>query len=64
MKHGKQHGRRRGAVIGGDQADGDQNLELAERLGELGQDCAAHMKEPYLSINHADLLYDERGLPR
>jgi antitoxin VapB len=37
---------------------------LADRLVAIGKDCAAHLKEPYLSIDHADLLYDERGLPR
>jgi antitoxin VapB len=36
----------------------------AERLLAIGKDCAAHMKEPYLSIDHGDLLYDGRGLPR
>jgi antitoxin VapB len=37
---------------------------LVERLLAIGRDCAAHMKEPYLSIDHADLLYDELGLPK
>jgi antitoxin VapB len=37
---------------------------LAERLLEIGRDCAAHLKEPYKSIDHADLLYDGRGLPK
>jgi antitoxin VapB len=37
---------------------------LADRLVAIGEDCAAHLKEPYRSIDHADLLYDERGLPR
>jgi antitoxin VapB len=36
----------------------------AERLLAIGKDCAAHMKEPYLSIDHGDLLYDGQGLPR
>lgn len=36
---------------------------LAERLLAIGKDCAAHLKEPYRSIDHADLLYDDRGLP-
>lgn len=37
---------------------------LAERLLEIGRECAAHMKEPYKSIDHGDLLYDENGLPK
>jgi antitoxin VapB len=37
---------------------------LSERLLAIGRDCAAHLKEPYRSIDHAELLYDERGLPR
>jgi prevent-host-death family protein len=38
--------------------------QLAERLMAIGRDCAAHLREPYRSIDHAELLYDERGLPR
>ena len=37
---------------------------LADRLLEIGKDCAAHLKEPFRSAPHADLLYDEKGLPR
>jgi len=37
---------------------------LAERLLVIGRDCAAHLKEPYKSIDHGDLLYDENGLPK
>jgi antitoxin VapB len=37
---------------------------LAERLLSLGRDCAARLKEPYRTVEHGDLLYDERGLPR
>ena len=32
---------------------------LAERLLAIGQDCARHLKEPYRSAEHGDLLYDE-----
>ena len=38
--------------------------DLADRLLQIGKDCAIHLKEPFRSIDHADLLYDERGLPR
>ena len=37
---------------------------LAERLFQIGRECAAHMKEPYLSIDHGEMLYDEKGLPK
>lgn len=38
--------------------------DLAERLMAIGRDCAVHLKEPFKSIDHGDLLYDENGLPR
>jgi len=38
--------------------------DLAERLLAIGRDCAAHLKEPYQTIDHGELLYDESGLPR
>jgi antitoxin VapB len=37
---------------------------LAARLLAIGKDCAAHLKEPARSIDHADLLYGADGLPR
>jgi antitoxin VapB len=37
---------------------------LSDRLLKIGKDCAAHLREPFLSIDHGDLLYDERGLPK
>jgi antitoxin VapB len=37
---------------------------LAERLLAIGKECAAHMREPWLSMDHGDLLYDEKGLPK
>jgi antitoxin VapB len=43
--------------------DADKD-NLAERLLEIGRECAAHLKEPYRSIDHGDLLYDEKGLPK
>jgi antitoxin VapB len=41
-----------------------ERLSLADRILAIGKDCAAHLKEPFRSIDHADLLYDEKGLPR
>jgi len=37
---------------------------LAERLVEIGKECAARLKEPYRTKDHEELLYDEKGLPR
>jgi antitoxin VapB len=42
----------------------EHSLSLADRLLAISRDCAAHLKEPFRSADHADLLYDERGLPR
>jgi len=42
----------------------DQHDGLAERLLKIGKECAAHLKEPYRSIDHAELLYDEKGMPK
>ena len=43
---------------------GDHDTGLAERLLAIGRDAAKRLKEPYRSADHADLLYDENGLPR
>ena len=37
---------------------------LADRLANIGKDCAARLKEPFKTGNHGDLLYDEKGLPK
>lgn len=37
---------------------------MAERLLKIGKECGAHLEEPYRSIDHAELLYDEKGLPK
>lgn len=37
---------------------------LADRLLAIGKDCAPRIKEPFRSIEHGDLLYDDLGLPR
>lgn len=39
-------------------------ISKAERLLQIGRECAAHLKEPFRSIDHGDLLYDEKGLPK
>jgi antitoxin VapB len=46
------------------QRTADFDEALYEKLKAIATDCRKHMKEPHLSIEHGDLLYDERGLPR
>jgi antitoxin VapB len=41
-----------------------QKAGLAERLLKIGRECAPLWKEPFRSIEHGDLLYDEKGLPK
>jgi antitoxin VapB len=38
--------------------------DLADRLLAIGRDCAGHLQEPIRGINHAEMLYDEQGLPK
>jgi len=42
----------------------ERGVALSDRLLEIGKDCAAHLKEPFRSIDHGQLLYDNKGLPR
>ena len=41
----------------------EQGESLEDQLSALGRDCAARLKEPIRSADHAALLYDEHGLP-
>lgn len=40
------------------------NEERYRRLEALVKDSRQLWREPYLSIDHGEMLYDERGLPR
>jgi antitoxin VapB len=42
----------------------ERGAGLAERILALGRDASKHIKDEYRHIDHAELLYDERGLPR
>ena len=35
-----------------------------EEILQIGRECAERLKEPYRSIDHGGLLYDELGLPK
>ena len=43
---------------------GNSEKGLATRLIKIGQDCAAHLREPYKSMDIDEMLYDEKGLPK
>jgi antitoxin VapB len=43
---------------------GDSKENMAERILKIGRECAAHLKEPYKSIDIDELLYDEKGMPK
>jgi antitoxin VapB len=34
-----------------------RGASLVDQMLEIGKDCAAHMKEPYRSADHGELLY-------
>jgi antitoxin VapB len=42
----------------------EQGRSLASRLITIGQDCAARLDDRTRSVDHGEMLYDERGLPR
>ena len=42
----------------------ERGVDLAERLLLIGRDCAAHLKEPFRTIDHDKMPYDDRGLPK
>jgi antitoxin VapB len=54
----------RGNERAGARPSAEQAGGLANRLLAIGKDCAAHLKEPYRTIDHGELLYDDRGMPR
>lgn len=41
-----------------------RGTSLADHLLQIGKKCAPLLKEPFRSIEHGDLLYDNKGLPR
>jgi len=47
-----------------DRVRGEHGERPAARLLKIGEDCAAHLREPFRSVDHGELLYDEKGLPR
>jgi len=43
---------------------GNSRKGMADRILEIGRECAAHLKEPYKSLDIDELLYDEKGMPK
>ena len=35
-----------------------------ERILKIARECAPLWKEPFRSVDHGELLYDEKGLPK
>jgi antitoxin VapB len=42
----------------------DSRQDMVERIMKIAKECGPLWKEPYRSIDHGDLLYDEKGLPK
>ena len=47
-----------------DRVRNQRGIHLADRLLSIGKDCSAHLKEPFRSADHGDLLYNDKGLPK
>ena len=42
----------------------NQKANLSERLLFIGKNCASRLKKQLKQIDHSELLYDDKGLPR
>ena len=47
-----------------DRVRAEDGSGLAKRLLAIGEHCAAHLDEPWKSIDLDEYLYDEHGLPK
>lgn len=43
---------------------GKSKDDIVEQIMKIAEECGPLWKEPYRSIDHGDLLYDEKGLPK
>ena len=46
-----------------DRIRNERRGRLAERLLQIGRECAPRLDQPYRTIDHSELLYDKKGLP-
>jgi antitoxin VapB len=42
---------------------GERRGRLADRLLEIGRECAPRLKQPNGTVDHGEFLYNEEGLP-
>lgn len=47
-----------------DRVKSNKRSSLAERLDRIAKEAAPLFKEPYRTIDHGEMLYDEKGLPK
>lgn len=43
---------------------GKSGRGMAARIMKIAKECGPLWKEPFRSVDHGDLLYDEKGLPK
>ncbi len=43
---------------------GKSKEDMLTRILRIAEECGPLWKEPYRSVDHGDLLYDEKGLPK
>ena len=43
---------------------GKSKKDMLERIMKITRECGPRWKQPYRSMDHGDLLYDEDGLPK
>jgi antitoxin VapB len=42
----------------------DSKEDMVERIMKIAKECGPLWQEPYRSIDHGELLYDEKGMPK
>jgi antitoxin VapB len=47
-----------------DRIEDEKGMTLRDRLIAISKDSGPRFVEPYKSMDHGDLLYDEDGLPK
>jgi len=47
-----------------DRVHSERGNRKARRILNIAKECAPLWKEPFRSIEHGELLYDEKGLPK
>jgi antitoxin VapB len=41
-----------------------ERIRAVDRILKIARECAPLWKEPFRTVDHGDLLYDEKGLPK